>query len=134
MSNDLINRNLALVQAHIEGEAGDPASIMPLYTADAVVEFPARGLRFAAPVEIEANYVRMFSSIGAPEITPLERFATDDRVVDDCIVRFDLIGDGMVNAPCAVGSRVELRLLHVFQIRDGHICRETVHEAWRTLA
>jgi hypothetical protein len=128
-----ITRNLAVVDAHIRGEAADPASVMALYTDDIVLEMPARGLRLTSKREIEANYRAMFASMEAVEITPLERFATEDRVVDDCLVRFRLVGDGMANAPVPVGSRVELRLLHVFALRDGLIARETVFEGWRRL-
>jgi hypothetical protein len=32
-----------------------------------------------------------------------------------------------------VGSRVELRLMHLFAMRDGRIARETVLEGWRQL-
>lgn len=128
-----IARNLATVDAHIRGEAQDPATVMALYTDDIVLDLPTRGLRLTSKPEIEANYRRMFASLAEVEITPLDRFATETRVVDDCIVRFRLVGDGMVNAPLPVGSRVELRLLHVFELRDGLIARETVLEGWQRL-
>jgi ketosteroid isomerase-like protein len=128
-----IAQNLSVVDAHIRDEAADPASVMSLYTDDIVLEMPARGLRLASKPEIEANYRRMFASMAEVEITPLERFATEERVVDDCLVRFRLVGDGMVNAPVPPGSRVELRLLHVFEMRDGRIARETVFEGWTRL-
>ena len=82
---------------------------------------------------IEANYRRMFASMVEIELEPLDRFATRERVVDDMMVRFRLVGDGMVNAPVAPGTRVELRLVHVFHMRDGRIAREIVHEDWRVL-
>ena len=125
--------NLAVVDAHIRGEAVDPAAVMALYTDDIVLEMPTRGLVLTGNAEIRANYERMFASLGQVEIQPLERFATAERVVDDCIVRFRLTGDGMVNAPVPVGARVELRLLHVFHMRDGRIAREEVFEGWRRL-
>ncbi len=128
-----IARNLATVDAHMRGEAQDPAAVMALYTDDIVLDMPTRGLRLTSKPEIEANYRRMFASLAEVEITPLDRFATETRVVDDCVVRFRLVGDGMVNAPLPVGSRVELRLLHVFELRDGLIARETVLEGWRRL-
>ncbi|WP_207539764.1 nuclear transport factor 2 family protein [Sabulicella rubraurantiaca] len=130
---DLIARNLATVDAHMRGEAEDPASIMALYAPEIVLEVPGRGLRLSSLAEIEANYRRMFASMAEVEIAPLDRFATETRVVDDCIVRLRLTGDGMVNAPVPVGSRVEIRLLHVFEMQDGLIARETVFEGWRRL-
>jgi hypothetical protein len=107
---------------------------MALYTDDIVLEAPLRGLRLTDKAAIEANYLAMFGAMSDIEIVPLDRFATETRVVDDCIVRFSLSGEGFYRAPLPVGSRVELRLVHVFQMRDGLIARETVHEAWKALA
>jgi hypothetical protein len=39
----------------------------------------------------------------------------------------------VAHAPLPVGSRVELRLMHLFATRDGRIARETVHEGWRRI-
>src|SRR5690606_3049290 len=130
---DMIALNLRVAGEHIENEARDPASVMALYTDDIVLEVPGRALRFASRAAIEENYRRMFGSMTEIEIEPLDRFATMDRVVDDMIARFRLTGDGMVNAPLAIGSRVELRLVHVFHMRDGLISREIVHEQWRQI-
>ena len=132
--SDIIAHNLDIVQKHMEGEAQDPASVMALYTDDIVLEAPLRGLRLTDKAAIEANYLAMFGAMSDIEIVPLDRFATETRVVDDCIVRFSLSGEGFYRAPLPVGSRVELRLVHVFQMRDGLIARETVHESWKALA
>jgi ketosteroid isomerase-like protein len=131
--SDIIAHNLAVVDAHIQGEARDPSGVMSLYTDDIVLESPLRGLFLADKDAIEANYVSMFGAMTDVEIVPLDRFATETRVVDDCIVRFTLSGVGFYRAPAPVGSRVEIRLVHVFQMRDGLIARETVHEAWKIL-
>lgn len=48
-------------------------------------------------------------------------------------VRLRITGDGLTNVPVPVGSRAELRLLHVFHMRDGRIAREEVFEGWRQL-
>ena len=130
---NIVERNLAIAAEHIENEGRDPASVMPLYTDDIVLEIPGRGLMFEGRAAIEANYRAMFSSLAEIAIEPLDRFATEDRVVDDMIVRFRLVGEGMVNAPVPVGSRVALRLLHVFHMRGEKIAREIVHEQWTRL-
>ncbi len=130
---DPIARNLAVVDAHIRDEARDPAAVMDLYTDDIVLEMPTRGLTLAGRAAIEANYRDMFGSMVEVEIIPGTRFATADHVVDDCIARFRLTGEGVVNAPLPVGSLVELRLMHLFAMRDGRIARETVYEGWRRI-
>lgn len=130
---DAIARNLAVVDAHIRDEARDPSLVMDLYTDDIVLEMPTRGLTLTDKAAIEANYRAMFGSLADVEIIPGTRFATEDHVVDDCTVRFRLTGDGVRNAPLPVGSRVELRLMHLFAMRDGRIARETVYEGWRRI-
>ncbi|WP_206365485.1 nuclear transport factor 2 family protein [Siculibacillus lacustris] len=130
MTEDPTATNLAIVDAHIRGEARDPASILDLYTDDVVLEMPTRGLRFEGKPAIEANYRRMFGAIELLEIETLERFATPTRVVDDSRARFRLVGEGFDGAPLPIGSLVELRLLHVFHMRDGAIAREQVFEGW----
>ena len=127
-------QNLRIVAEHIANEARDPAGILPLYTSDAVLEFPGRGLKFTTPDVIEANYRRMFAAISDVELEPLDRFATDDRVVDDMIVRFTVVDEGMDGAPVQVGDKVALRLVHVFHMRNGLIAREIVHEDWQVVS
>lgn len=130
---DVTARNLAVAEAHLRDEARDPSGVMALYTDDIVLEMPTRGVTLTGKAAIEANYRRMFGAIAEVEIEPLTRFATATHVVDDCIVRFHLVGEGFANAPVPVGSRVELRLMHLFAMRDGRIARETVLEGWRRL-
>lgn len=124
-------RNLDVVDRHIRDEARDVDSILDLYTDDIVLEVPGRGLRFEGRDAIRANYVAMWPAMADVRIEPLDRFATDDRVVDDMIVRMRLVGPGMTNAPLPIGSAVELRVVHHFTMRDGAIAREQVFEVWR---
>jgi len=128
-----IEHNLDIVDRHIQGEARDVDSILDLYADDIILEVPGRGLRFTGREAIRANYIAMWPSMAEVELIPLERFATEHRVVDDMIVRMRLVGPGMTNAPLPIGSRVEIRLIHHFSIRDGLIAREQVFEMWRLL-
>jgi ketosteroid isomerase-like protein len=133
--SDVIAANLAAVEAHFHSEAtGEVEAAVDLYTDDAVWESPARGLRFEGKEATAANYRRMFDSLHNVEFQCVQRFATADRVVDDSIVTFDLVGDGMVNAPLPVGSSVEMRLVHIFEMRDGKISKELAYEIWRPKA
>ena len=133
--SDLIAANLAAVEAHFHTEAtGEVEKALDLYTEDVVWEAPARRLLFRGKAAVAANYRRMFASMRNVEFRPVQRFATEDRVVDDSIVTFDLIGDGMVNALLPIGSSVDMRLVHIFEMRDGKISRETGFELWRPKA
>lgn len=132
-ATDPVAHNLDVVDRHMRDEARDPDGVLALYTEDAVLEIPGRGLRFDTLEAIRDNYVRMFASMAEIEIMPMDRFATAERVVDECLVRLRITGDGLTNVPVPVGSRAELRLLHVFHMRDGRIAREEVFEGWRQL-
>jgi hypothetical protein len=130
MTRDLTEQNLTIVDAHMKGEGRDPSSVMSLYTDDIVLDMPTRGITLHGKADIEANYRRMFGAMELISMTPIERFATFDRVIDDCIARFKLVREGFDAAPYPIGSTIDLRLLHVFLMRDGKIARETVFEGW----
>ncbi len=131
----IIDNNLAVVEAHFHSEATDEIEkALELYTDDVVWESPARKLELHGKEEAADNYRRMFASFKVEQFRCLQRFATVDRVVDDSIATVTLVGDGVVNAPVAVGSKVEIRLLHVFEMRDGLISRELVFENWKVIS
>jgi ketosteroid isomerase-like protein len=132
MNADLIAANLAAVEAHFHRElANEVEAALELYTDDIVWEAPARGLVFRGKQEVADNYRRLFSSIEGVELRNLQRFATEDRVFDDSELRFTLVREGYL--PLPVGQRVQLRLAHVFELRDGKISREIAYEMWRTI-
>jgi steroid delta-isomerase-like uncharacterized protein len=135
MTTSFADANLEVAAQHIALEATDIDAALHLYTDDIVWESPARSLRFVGKDAVAANYRRMFSSLdfATLELEPIERFATENRVVDDCYVRFRLTGDGFTNAPANIGDMVELRLVHIFEMRDGKIARESSFEIWRKL-
>ncbi len=126
-----IETNLAVVDRHIRGEAVDVDSILDLYADGVVFEVPGRGIRLEGKEAIRANYLAMWPAMSEVSLRPIERFATETRVVDDMMVSMRLVGPGMANAPVPIGSRVELRLLHIFDMRDGLIEREQVIELWK---
>lgn len=127
-----VAQNLAAVEAHFHSEASNEVDkAVALYTDDAVWEGPMRGLVFKGKEATAANYRKMFSSMANVQLFPLQRFATADRVVDDCYVTFDITGTGFVNMPLPVGSKVSMRLLHIFEMRDGKIAREIAFEMWQ---
>ena len=132
MRPEVIAANLAAVEAHFHSEATNEIdTALELFTDDIVWESPVRKLSLHGKVETGENYRRMFESFEVKGFTTLQRFATEDRVVDDSIVSVVLVGDGVENAPVPVGSTVDIRLLHIFEMRDGKISRELVFENWQ---
>lgn len=128
-----IQHNLDVVDRHIRDEARDVDSVLALYTDDVVFEAPHRAIRLVGKQAIREMYVAMFGAMAEVEIEPLDRFATETRVVDDMLARFRIAGPGIRNCPLPVGVRVELRLIHHFTIRDGLIAREQTFEVWNRI-
>jgi len=123
---------LDLVDMHLHEE--NPERIdecIRLYTPDAVWECPARRVVYRGRQQIKEMYLRLFASAEGMTFRPIERFATPERVFDDMEATFRLCGDGFENCPLPFGTRVNMRLLHTFHIRDGMIAREIGYEVWR---
>jgi hypothetical protein len=122
---------LDLVDMHLHEENPDRIDeCIKLYTEDAVWEAPARGVSYMGRESIKANYLKLFASAQGVRFEPIERFASPDRVFDDMWVYFTLAGDGFENCPFPKSTKVRMRLLHNFHIRDGMIAREIGYEVW----
>jgi len=122
---------LDLVDMHLHEE--NPERIdecIKLYTEDAVWESPARGVAYTGRQQIKKMYLRVFDSAEGIKFHPLERFASPDRVFDDMWVTFRISGDGFENCPFPLGTKVKMRLLHNFHVRNGMIAREIGYEMW----
>ena len=123
MDNDVIAANLAVVEAHFGSEAtGRIDAAIDLYTDDVIWEAPSRGLRFEGKAAVAANYREMFSTLKDVEFHCLDRFATEERVVDDSTITFEVIKDGFM--PLPAGTKGVMRLTHIFEMRDGKISKE----------
>jgi len=123
---------LDLVDMHLHEE--NPERIdecLKLYAEDAVWECPARRVSYVGRQKIKQMYLRLFASAEGITFHPIERFATPERVFDDMEARFRLADSGFENCPYPVGTKVNMRLLHNFHIRDGLIVKETGYEVWR---
>ena len=133
MNQTIVERNLAAVAAHFHSEAkNEVAAALELYTDDIVWEAPAlNGLNrsYTGKEAVGKNYVELWAAMRDVKFTFLQRFATEDRVVDDSLVTFEVIRDGYWHFP--VGSKVEMRLVHIFEMRDGKISRELVYDMGR---
>jgi hypothetical protein len=120
-----------IVDMHLHEE--NPERIdecIKLYTEDAVWETPARNVTYKGRENIKKMYLRIFNSVENITFHPIERFSTPDRVFDDMLVTFRLIGDGFENCPFPIGTKVKMRLLHNFHIRNGMIAKEIGYEIW----
>lgn len=123
MDEKLIAANLAIVEAHFGSEeAGRIDAALELYTDDIVWEAPSRDLVIKGKEAVAENYREIFSVLSNVEFHILDRFATEDRVVDDSVVTFEVAKDGFI--PLPLGAKGEMRLTHIFEMRDGKISKE----------
>jgi ketosteroid isomerase-like protein len=124
---DTVAHNLEVVEAHFHSEAANEIEqALELYTDDIIWEAPARHLVFKGKADVGENYRKIFSSIKDVEFRNLDRFATEDRVVDDSILSFTITREGFL--PFPVGQKVEMRLAHIFEMREGKISKEIAFE------
>jgi ketosteroid isomerase-like protein len=129
---EIIRRNLEVVEAHFHNETPDKIhEAVALYTDDIVWEGPARGLVFHSAEDALAGYHDIFSSLRILSHTQLRRFATEDAVFDDCIYECEYVEDHMENFPFPKGTKVRMRLAHIFEMRDGKIAKEIAYEIIR---
>ena len=123
MAQDVIASNLAVIEAHFGSEvSGRIDAALALYTDDIVWEAPARNLVIKGKEAVAANYREIFSVLKDVEFHILDRFATEDRVVDDSVVTFVVAREGFIPLPS--GTKGEMRLTHIFEMRDGKISKE----------
>lgn len=127
-----VQHALDVVEMHLQEENPDRIDeCIRLYTDDAVWEAPARLVSYQGRETIKKMYLRVFDNVADFEFTPVERWATPDRVFDDSFASFKITGDAFENCPYPIGTKVRMRLIHSFHIRDGLISREIGYEVWR---
>ena len=128
---DIIARNLAGVESHFHAEDGGSVSrALEAFTDDVIWEAPNPvGLdkRLVGKEAIRPFYEKLFTTMKDVKFhICYERFATADRVVDDSICTFEVAADGVW--PYPVGTQVFMRIVHVFDMRNGKIAKEKVFE------
>jgi ketosteroid isomerase-like protein len=130
MDQKIIAVNLAAVDNHFHSEAtNEVEAALETFTDDIVWEAPApNGLNriFKGKEAVAKNYRALFASMRDVKFQFLQRFATEDRVVDDSIVTFEVAKAGYWHFPA--GSKVYMRLVHIFEMRGGKISREIVFD------
>jgi ketosteroid isomerase-like protein len=130
--DEIIKRNLDAVEVHFHNENPEGIELaVAVYTDDITWEVPARGLVLHGREEVKREYLQLFESMNIHKITNLYRWGTEDWVFDDSICDFTVVGDGIRSCPYPVGTKVSMRLVHAFQMRDGKICREHGYEIFR---
>ena len=123
MDQHTIAINLAVVEAHFGNEAaGRVDEAVALYTDDIVWEAPSRQLRLQGKEAVAANYREIFRTLTNVQWQCLDRFATEDRVVDDSVITFEVAAEGFI--PLPIGTRGERRLTPRLHRREGTMAQE----------
>lgn len=134
MGTDRTAQNLACVEGHFHSEAvNDVEAALELYTDDIVFEAAAlNGLNrsFSGKQAVAKFYRELWATMKDVKFQALQRFATEDRVVDDSFVTFEVARDGCW-PHFSTGQKIEMRLVHIFEMRDGKIAKEIVFDMGR---
>ncbi|MGW5110619.1 nuclear transport factor 2 family protein [Nocardia sp. NPDC004123] len=132
--DEVIARNLEAVQAHFHNENPDDVDkAIALYTDDIVWEAPSRGQVYLTADDVKESYKGIFKTLVYDKTISLRRFATEEFVFDDQIAHVTVTGNEMPNLPYPLGTKMSVRLVHCFQMRDGKIAREIAYEMWREI-
>jgi hypothetical protein len=123
MSRDAID---AVLETHFRQEAeGDVEGTLRTYTADIVHDVVGDpGGTLHGPEAVGLRYTHLFANLKGERADGLHRLYGDNFVVDDKMWTAQVVGDfaGILGN----GRRITIRVLHVFEFRDGLICRENV--------
>lgn len=115
-----------VVSRHLRAEgAGDVEGAVAVYTDDIehdVVGYPGSPTR--GKDGARAFYEDLTANFRAEREEVLHRYATDSAVVLDQVMTGTVIGS-MLGLP-GNGRRINFRILHVFEFRDGLVSRENV--------
>ena len=141
---DRVAENLACVELHFHTEAqNEIEAALELYTDDIVWEAPApNGLNraFTGKEAVAESYRELFASMGpngriveADVLAALAASATETRVVDDSIVTFEVLKNGYW-PHFSAGQKIEMRLVHIFEMREGKISKEIVFDMGRPVS
>lgn len=122
----------ALIDQHFRFEATDDVEGVVATLAEGaeheIIPSPFGPLRDRDA--IRRFYRQLFADLRGEGVTPLRRLYGPDFLLDESLWEGQVIDGGPFLCPGRSG-RVKFRLLHVFELKDGKIARETV---WCDLA
>ena len=121
----------ALVDGHYRAEeAGDLEAIVAGFAPDAEHDVPGRpGGTLHGGEEIAGFYRALLAELRIDRFEPVRRWYGDDHVVDESVLHATAVGHpfGLEGR----GRPVQARFLHIFDVEDGLISRES---AWIDMA
>jgi len=82
------------------------------------------------PAKVRDYYAALFQSVKGDGVTPMRRYYGEDFVVDETMWHGSM-SDGAPFLCPGKSGKVDFRLLHIFEFKDGRIARE---QAWCDLA
>ncbi|HEX8968078.1 MAG TPA: nuclear transport factor 2 family protein [Chloroflexota bacterium] len=123
MSHEAMDR---VLEEHFRQEAeGDVAGTLATYTEDVVHDVVGDPMGTLHDRQsIGKRYAQLFSNVRGESSAVKHRLYGDDFVVDDKIWTARVDGE-FLGVP-GHGRRIHVRVLHVFEFRDGLISRENV--------
>jgi hypothetical protein len=129
----IIARNIAAVEEHFHNEAPETVDkAIALYDDNEISwEGPSRGVAVADHDVVRAAYLDIFRSVKVNKSAVLRQFATEQFVFHDEVVEAEVVEELMPNLPYGKGTLMSIRLVHLFELRDGKIIKEIAYEMFR---
>jgi hypothetical protein len=133
---EVIARNLAVVQEHFHNETPENVEkAVALYDPEEISwEGPSRGVVLRDRESVLAAYHDIFKTVRITKSAVLREFATEQFVFHDEVVEAEVVDELMPNLPYGVGTLMSIRLVHLFELRDGKIIKEIAYEMFRRAA
>jgi steroid delta-isomerase-like uncharacterized protein len=123
MSRESMDR---MLEEHFKQEAaGDVAGTLATYTTDVIHDVVGDPMGTLQDQDaIGQRYAYLFSNVKGEGFAVKHRLYGENFVVDDKIWTARVDGE-LLGVP-GHGRQIHVRVLHVFEFRDGLICRENV--------
>lgn len=130
---DIIARNIAAVEAHFHNETPETVDkAIALYDDNEISwEGPSRGVALTDHEVVRAAYLDIFKTVKINKSAVLRQFATEQFVFHDEVAEAEVVDELMPNLPYGPGTLMSIRLVHLFELRDGKIIKEIAYEMFR---
>jgi hypothetical protein len=130
---EIIARNIAAVEAHFHNETPENVDkAIALYDENEISwEGPSRGVALTDHQVVRDAYIDIFKTVKINKSAVLRQFGTEQFVFHDEVVEAEVVDNLMPNLPHPVGTLMSVRVVHLFELRDGKIIKEIAYEMFR---
>lgn len=104
------------------------------YAPDIVWTAPRRGVQWSGRDQVVTNLLREAAAMQSLTFTRVRRSRSDEKVIDEFVLRFVYAGEGIENLQFPPGAAVELERVRILEVAGQQVVREAAIETWTLLA